>query len=242
MKKIKALFVCFLFLFTTAAIAQSTAQCIINATANGVEMPAPGCGYISFSTVHELLDDPQVPGSVKAYLLIHHHQWICEQGCSQPGGPLGGSLEVFNSILDIEIQGAGPWAGYVGNVTLESPTVTATGPRDPFAPHQDFPNMMVSLNAEGFGLGDLDYIRITAGTDNGFMSDGWTSVHQVGPNQYQVDSQFNIEYGIEMMGNPFGPLAGLEGASMGMVDMMVTGDEGLPPVDEEPLPTETPDE
>lgn len=226
MKKCKVLFVCFMLILSVAAVAQSTAQCIVTATANGVEMPAADCGYISFSTVHELLDDPGVPGSVKAYLILHHGQWICgEGGCAQRGGPLGGDLETFDSTLDIEIHGAGPWEGYKGNISLSAPTVTATGPRDPHASQQEFPNMMISLNAEANKVGDLDYIRITAGTNNGFGSEGWTSIQKVNTDQFEVTSQFNIEYSIELKGSPDGHLAGLEGSSVGYVDMVVTGED-----------------
>lgn len=228
MNKWKVLYTSIMFALSITAQSQTPAQCIVSATANGIEMPAEGCGYISFSTVHELLDDPGVPGSVKAYLLVHHRQWICgESGCSQPGGTLGGDVEIFNSTLDIEIRGAGPWAGYVGHVSLSADTVTATGPRDPYAPQQDFPNEMVSLIAQGFAVGDLDYIIITAGTNNGYQSDGWTSIQQVDSYTYQVDSQFNIEYGIELSGN--GPLAGLAGSSVGYVDMFITGEQEVIP-------------
>ncbi len=203
-----------------------------------VELPPPGCDYLSADEVHMLIEG--LPAGTEIILAPIHKDFICNKqptgpnACSDPalalsadceatGGNLGGNLDCFNSSLEFQMQGTGLLAGLNKTVVLSNSFVEVhTGPRTPGDAVQDFDTDMFRVEGDLFGDPDFCTFRVRGGSANGLPSPGHTTLTRLPSGNWQVDSFFDITYQIEFQGCPgsaFPVLQGASGTTTGTVRM-----------------------
>ncbi len=220
----------------TASFDAHAAPCVVPDNGSGtVTLPPAGCGYLSPTDVHMIIDG--LPAGTTVRLTGIHRDFVCHgaQGtppaacdftpspaCEQPGGTLGGMEECSDSTLQISLQGTGTLSGWTRAVNLPVSFETHVGPRTPGQPVQQFPTDMYRLQGQlPPGDPDFDLLRITGGTSNGMPSPGQTKLTRQGTN-WAVDSFFDITYRIDFIGAAGGHLGGFSGSTTGTI-RMVTG-------------------
>ena len=174
------------------------------------DMP-PQCseGYLSPDDVHLLIDG--LPPNTTIELDATHNEFF--NVVTQPGGNLGGEIESFDSFLQLQLTGTGDLDGFSRSIGMVIQVVTQIGPRDISAPVQSFDTEMVSLQGELFGDPDFDFLKVRGGSSLVGPSPGHTTLTQLGANQWNVDSFFDISYEIEFQGAPGSILEGMGGTT-----------------------------
>ncbi len=192
--------------------------CVVDDDGTGtVELPPPGCDYLSPQEVHMIIDG--LPPGTVIELDPRHTAFICEiPGCGQPGGGLGGEQENFESTLVLQLAGTNSLGNFRRTLRVPATVETHTGPRSPSDPVQSFPTDMFNLQG-GLPPGDPDFasLVITGGTGNGLPSPGHTTLTQLPGGNWNVDSFFDITYQIDFVGAPGGALDGLSGSTTSLV-------------------------
>ncbi|MEW5795209.1 MAG: hypothetical protein AB1772_02500 [Candidatus Zixiibacteriota bacterium] len=147
-----------------------------------------------------------------------------------PGGTLGGTRSQWPAMMELRMQGTGDLAGFVRQVFVQTPqpAVSDNGPRTPGTSPQSFPTEMVELQLTlPPGDPDFDLLRITAGSGFGMPSPGHTTLTRLPDGNWNIDSFFDIEYRIDFVGAPGGPLAGMSGSTTATIRLQ-QGTPGSP--------------
>jgi hypothetical protein len=188
-----------------------------------VELPPPGCDYLSPDEVHRIIDG--LPPGTEIELAPRHAAFLCTQpgGCGQPGGGLGGEVEQFDSTLVLQLSGTGTLADFRRTLRVPVAVETHTGPRNPGDPVQSFDTEMVSLQGQLFGDPDFTQLTMTGGSANGLPSPGHTTLENRGDGTWTVDSFFDVAYRIDFVGAPGGALDGLSGSTTAELLMRARG-------------------
>lgn len=195
----------------------------IGANTNGtVVLPPAECGYVSPADVHLIIDG--LPAGTTIELDPIHTGFFRDNVNSGPGGSLGGEIEIFDSVLQMELRGTGVLSGLQRTLQVPIHCETHTAPRTPGDGVQSFLTDMFRLQGELLGDPDFESLSVVAGSGFGLPSPGHTTLTRLGPagSSFQVDSFFDITYEIEFVGAPGGRLDGHEGTTTGRV-RMVTG-------------------
>jgi hypothetical protein len=182
-----------------------------------VELPPPGCDYLSPQEVHEIIDG--LPPGTTIELNPIHKDFICPTGDCGDGDPTDGDVESFESELVLQLEGTGTLADFRRTLRVPVAVETHTGPRTPGDPVQSFATDMASIQGTLVGDPDFATLQITGGTDNGFPSPGHTTLTDLGDGTFNVDSFFDISYQINFEGAPGGALEGLGGTTQGQATM-----------------------
>jgi len=191
-----------------------------------VNLPPPGCGYLSPSDVHMIIDG--LPPGTTIQLGIQHRDFF--NVTTIPGGSLNGEIEQFSSFLFIQMQGTGGLSGFTKNVPVQIQCETHVAPRSPGAPVQSFDtDMFMAQGQLPPGDPDFDLLRITAGTGFGMPSPGHTTLTRLPGGDWNVDSFFDITYRIDFVGHPGGPLGGMSGSTTGTIRMGAGEAAPVPP-------------
>jgi hypothetical protein len=183
------------------------------------DLPPPGCGYVSPDDLHLIIDG--LPPGTTIRVAAEHTKFFNPQ--TFPGGNLGGEVERFDSILQMQMQGTGLLNGFNRFIVMQLACEAHTGPRNPGDPVQSFPNDMFTLQGQLFGDPDFDQLQIVGGTGFGLPSPGHTTLTQLPNGNFNVDSFFDITYQIDFVGAPGSILDGLSGSTQAEVRMS-TGD------------------
>jgi hypothetical protein len=207
--------------FGTIVYAGGSPPCEVPDNGNGtVTLPPAGCGYLSPNDVHLIIAG--LPPGTTIEVSAEHTKFF--QVDEQPGGPLGGAVESFQSILQMQMTGTGALAGFQRTIFVQAACLAATGPRNGGDAVQTFPNEMLQLQGELFGDPDFDQLSIRAGANFGLApSTGQTTLTDLGNGTFNVDSFFDIFYEIEFVGAPGSVLDGLSGTTTGESVVMQAG-------------------
>ena len=197
--------------------------CIVDVQVGVVHLPPKGCPYLSPSQVHAVIDT--LPITAEIEMAAIHTDFICRtdptsDDCGD-GDPTDGDTEEFDSVLVLEFQGTGDLSDFHRVLVLDAVVKTETGPRDPSAPLEGLATDMRSIQASLVGDPDFDMLQITAGTDNGFPSPGELSLFDNGDGTFGVESDFEINFEIQIQGAVGGSLEGISGTFPGTVTVGV---------------------
>lgn len=194
----------------SAAIAVGGGPC--NVGPNG-PVP-PGCVYRTPADIH-------AQGLQNQINLGAQHQGFVNQANSQ-GGIFHGEIERFDSTLILTIEGINELQGVNATVTLPAKCETHIGPRDPKADFQRFDTMMVDLQGSTSDA-DFESIKIVAGLNNGLPSPGSTTMTRNREGGFLVDSTFQMNYRIELVGRPGGKFDGVNISEEGVATVKAYG-------------------
>jgi hypothetical protein len=190
-----------------------------------VSLPPPGCGYLSPSDVHEIING--LPAGTTIEIGAQHSDFF--NTSEFPGGSLGGFVEQFMSGLFLDLNGTGTLSGFHRTAMMQAQCETHTAPRTPGQPVQSFDTDMFMLQGQlPPGDPDFDLLRITAGTAFGMPSPGHTTLTQLPNGNWNVDSFFDVFYRIDFVGRPGSPLGGMSGSTTGTIRMRA-GETIVPP-------------
>jgi hypothetical protein len=235
-------------LFFTVAISGSALgdPCVVNDPGGTVTLPPDGCPYLTGDEVHEITVGLPVGTTIE--LAPIHKDFICGDridaacsvpiipgvSCEEPGGSLGGQEDCFESTLEFDVSGTGLLAAFSRTIILQASTVVVdTGARTSGDPVQSFPTEMVALNAQLFGDPDFCVLDIRVGNAHGLPpSTGHTTLTDLGGNNWNVDSFFDVTYEIDFEGCVGSLLAGYEGTTQGQLRM-----EAGQPIEQAPAVT-----
>jgi hypothetical protein len=141
-----------------------------------------------------------------------------------PGGSLLGGYSQFQATLLLQMQGTGTLSGFSRSANLHiSLAQMDFAPRTPSTSPQSFDVNMFGLQGQITGDPDFDLLRITAGNAFGMPSPGHTTLTAAGGGTWNVDSFFDIEYRIDFIGHPGGPIGGMSGSTTGTIRISNAG-------------------
>ncbi len=221
-----------LFVPAISAMAQ---PCVLEDNGSGtVDLPPDGCGYLTPTDVHELIDNANLPPGTTIEFDVSHQNFVCSQGqggptgyggscsvvvdpvtCEGPGPVAGTVVECFASEAVISLTGTGALGGYSEQlvVPLFTEVVSNRGPGDPTP---SFGTEMVQLGGAlpPGNSSTFCQLSILGGTDNtGPPNLGQVSLTPLPGGKFQVDSFFDVSYFMTYQGCPGSVLDGLSGVS-----------------------------
>ncbi len=196
-------------------VSQVLGACVVPDNGSGTaDLPPVGCMYLSPSGDMHIVDGLP-PGTEIA---IDSFFDVFFDISRTPGGPLGGEVEVYKSILHLPMTGTGSLGGYSRNLQMVVQCQAHAGPRSPGDPVQSFDTDMFLMQGQlPPGDPDFDLLRVTAGTGLGLPSPGHTTLTRLPGGDWHVDSFFDITYRIDFVGAPGGPLGGMSGSTTGTI-------------------------
>jgi hypothetical protein len=190
--------------------------CVVADNGTGtVTLPPEGCGYVSPQDLHRMIDG--LPPGTTIEVAAEHSGFFGIQ--TSPGGSLGGEIEVFQSVLFLEMYGTGDLQGFFRTVEVPIACETHTAPRNPGDPVQSFDTDMFRLQGELFGDPDFEFLRVQGGTGLGMPSPGHTTLTRLPTGDFNVDSFFDIAYRIEFQGAAGSPLETFGGVTQATLRM-----------------------
>ena len=193
----------------------AAAPCVVTPVGGVVILPPNGCGYLSPTDVHLILNG--LPAGTTVQLGAEHRDFF---NISSSPDPVGGDQESFGSNLTLHLQGTGSLATWTRTLSLTAQCLSHTDAHDPSAAVQSFDTDMRMIQGQlPAGDPDFDLLRITAGSNLGMPSPGHTTLTQLSGGNYNVDSFFDITYRIDFVGHPGGHLGGMSGSTTGTIRM-----------------------
>lgn len=215
----RAIFLTALFGLWAAMVAPAAAgpSCVVPDVSGSTELPIR-CPYVNVNG-RLMIVDGLAPGTT----IEIDASGIQTGGTGTTfGGSLGGPTKEYDWDLTLSLDGTGGLAGFHRDITLLAHMLTDYGPILPGTSPQDFDMDMRQIQGQITGDPDFDLLRITAGTGFGMPSPGHTTLTQLPGGSWAVDSFFDIEYRIDFVGHPGGPLSGHSGSTTATIRLAAT--------------------
>lgn len=130
-----------------------------------------------------------------------------------------GYRERFDATLSLRLDGTGSLAGFSTIVEVPVRVETHSDPRNPVAPYQDFGTEMLRLEGRADDHPDFELLEIVGGSRYGFYSPGNTTLRERGDGTYDVRSVMLVGFRLLFRGAAGGPLAGVAGAEVDLVQL-----------------------
>ncbi|MES1240442.1 MAG: hypothetical protein ABUT39_02380 [Acidobacteriota bacterium] len=160
----------------------------------------PNCTYRTPQQIHSLGLADQVAYSAE-------HGGFVNQ-TSHQGGIFNGTVESFDSTVILHIDGIKDYTGATATVKLPAHCETHIGPRDVKADFQRFDTAMYSIQG-GASDENFESIKIVGGEANGMPSPGSTTLTRNRQGGFLVDSTFQMNFHIELVGRKGGKFDGV---------------------------------
>jgi hypothetical protein len=160
----------------------------------------PNCVYLTPNDIH-------AQGIQNQMNLSASHQGFVNQ-TNQPGGILHGEIERFDSTLILQVDGINELKGVSATIKLPAHCETHIGPRDASADFQRFDTMMYSLDGTTSDA-NFQSVKVVAGLANGLPSPGSTTLTRNRNGGFLVNSSFQMNFRIELVGRAGGPFDGV---------------------------------
>ena len=160
----------------------------------------PNCTYRTPAQIH-------AQGLQNQIDLGASHQGFVNQTTTQ-GGIYHGEVERFDSTLVLQIEGVNELKGVNATVTLPAACETHIRPRDAKADFQRFDTMMYDLQGVTSDE-NFESVKIVAGLANGLPSPGSTTMTRNREGGFLVNSSFQMNFRIELVGRAGGPFDGV---------------------------------
>jgi hypothetical protein len=176
----------------------------------------PNCTYRTPQQIHEQGLQGQIDLSAS-------HQGFVNQTTTQ-GGIYHGEVERFDSTLVLQIKGINELAGSTATVKVPAHCETHIGPRDAKADFQRFDTMMYDLQG-AVSDANFESVKITAGLANGLPSPGSTTLTRNRQGGFLVNSSFQMNYRIELVGRAGGKFDGVNISTEGVATVQAYANE-----------------
>lgn len=197
-----------LFLFAPSpAAALIEPCCVIPENGAGSASLPPNCP-VGYTGPSQIVDGLPLGSSIQIAARLHSFSSVVET----PGGSLGGMVETWSAVLDLQLTGTGLFVGYSRLVPINVTGETHSAPRVPLTSPQSFPHEMVLLEGQIVADVDFDLLRINGGTGLGMPSPGHTILTAEGF-AWAVDSFFDIKHRIDFVGRANGLFGGMSGST-----------------------------
>lgn len=174
----------------------------------------PGCVYRTPQDIH-------AQGIQNQINLSAQHQGFVNQTTLQ-GGLLNGQIERFDSTLVFTIEGINDLQGVNATVKVPTRCETHIGPRDVKADFQRFDTMMYDLQGATSDA-NFESVKVVAGLANGLPSPGSTTMTRNREGGFLVDSTFQMNFHIELVGRAGGPFDGVNISEDGVATVKAFG-------------------
>ncbi len=160
----------------------------------------PNCTYRTPAQIH-------AQGLQNQINLGAQHQGFVNQ-THQQGGILNGEIERFDSTLVLDIEGINELQGVTATIKVPAHCETHIGPRDEKADFQRFDTMMYDLQGTTSDE-NFESVKVVAGLANGLPSPGSTTMTRNRDGGFLVNSSFQMNFRIEMVGRAGGRFDGI---------------------------------
>jgi len=200
------------FLFTAPAFGAINQQGCLDYTFT----PPISCAYVGVAEYHS--GDPNIDLSDP-----RHRNFTGV--VVDPGGIFEGTIDRFQSELDITVRGVNELEGYERTITLNLDCEAHAGPYDKGEPFISFPTEMMRVEGGLQGDPDFEMLHLVGGTENGFPSPGHLTAVDQGDGTYAIDSTFQMSFQVEYVGAPGGALEGFAGVMEGIATVTAVAND-----------------
>ena len=202
-----------------------------------ITLPPPNSAYVRPHEALSLSDGLSAGTEIETTVKLS--SFVCDPApCSTSGGNLGGEIQNYTAIFEMDMLGTGSLAGFQRTLQIPVMVETHSAPTAGSVPgvvadafHTRGSNdVEIELVAMGGLLpaGDEDFteLEITIETESVGPNPGSLSLTDLGDGTFGVDSFFDISYRIDFTGEKGGSLDGVSSTNRGTARLTADRDPG----------------
>jgi hypothetical protein len=193
--------------------------CALPNAGGTISLPPDGCGYVSSTTLHLMLNG--LPPGTEVRVRSEHRYFSPSLTLKSAFSP--NSIETFDSELAMRVTGTGLLAGVSCDLKMRPVhVVVESEPTQTGQAVQDFETDMRSMTgtlSNDTTCNLFQNLTVLAGTDHGLPSPGHVHLEQRPDGSFDVQSSFNVMVTMSFEGKPGSVLDGLSGSTTQVVAM-----------------------